>query len=49
MQTAGDYVAIDGSHKERTLPLPANLQEIARYVEQLLTPDEERLCDMATD
>lgn len=29
--------------------LPATAQEITRYVELLLTPDEQRICDMATD
>ncbi len=30
-------------------PLPATGAEIARYVEQLLTPSEQAVCDMATD
>jgi hypothetical protein len=29
--------------------LPATSQEITRYVEQLLTSDEQKICDMATD
>jgi hypothetical protein len=30
-------------------PLPSSMQEITRYVEQLLTPAEQTACDMATD
>lgn len=29
--------------------LPATPEDISRYVEQLLTPEEQRICDMATD
>lgn len=29
--------------------LPTTSQGINRYVEQLLTPKEQRICDMATD
>ncbi len=29
--------------------LPTTSQEITRYVEQLLTPEEQQICDMATD
>ena len=30
-------------------PLPTTIQGIIRYVEQLLTPEEEAICNMATD
>jgi hypothetical protein len=33
----------------RVKPLPSTMQEITRYVEQLLTPEQEAVCDMATD
>lgn len=56
MQTAlktSDYQqlatrAVDVTCTSR-LPLPSTVDGIARYVEQLLTPKEERVCDMATD
>ena len=31
------------------VPLPTTPQAISRYVESLLTPEEQRICDMATD
>jgi hypothetical protein len=59
MQTASNYVtnaAIGMERALRNMPLlaaarllPATRQEITRYVEQLLTPEEQRICDMATD
>jgi len=36
------------SPSKRT-PLPVTTQEIISYVEQLLTPDEEFVCNTATD
>lgn len=35
--------------KSASSTLPASLQEIHRYVEQLLTPSEQAICDKATD
>ena len=29
--------------------LPTTTQEITRYIDQLLTADEQAVCDMATD
>ena len=29
--------------------LPTTTQEITSYIDQLLTPDEQAICDMATD
>ena len=29
--------------------LPSKQQDIMRYVQQLLTPQEQKACDMATD
>lgn len=29
--------------------LPTTTQEITHYIEQLLTKDEQKVCDMATD
>lgn len=31
------------------VPLPATAEETTRYVENLLTDEEQRICDMATD
>lgn len=59
MQTARNYVTNAAIGMERALGnmpllaaarlLPATRQEITRYVEQSLTPEEQRICDMATD
>jgi len=61
MQTARNYVADTTYNMERALDqmplsatetvkqLPITMQEINRYVEQLLTPEEQAICDMATD
>lgn len=60
MQTARNYLPNATANMERALtrmpvftvtarPLPSTMQEINRYVEQLLTPQEQRICDMATD
>ena len=58
MQTAKNYVA-DATHNMKhalnrmpvtsAMPLPTTMQDITRYVEQLLTPEQEAVCDMATD
>ncbi len=31
------------------VPLPTTPEEISRYVENLLSDEEQRICDMATD
>jgi hypothetical protein len=31
------------------VPLPATAEEITHYIENLLTDEEQRICDMATD
>lgn len=60
MQTAINYVTDATNHMEQALgrmpsvastakPLPSTMQEITRYVENLLTPTEQQICDMATD
>lgn len=60
MQTARNYVTDATHNMEYALsrmpistvsarPLPTTMQDITRYVEQLLTPEEQRMCDMATD
>lgn len=60
MQTARNYAVTAAVHMEHALgrmplvavsarKLPVTRQEIACYVEQLLTPEEQRICDMATD
>lgn len=33
----------------RHIVLPTTTQEITNYIEQLLTKDEQDVCDMATD
>lgn len=61
MPTAKNYLTDTATHMEYALrqmplavleasrPLPTTIQEITRYVELLLTPEEQRMCDMATD
>jgi hypothetical protein len=60
MQVAKKYVATATKNMEHALShmpivsagvrlLPTTMQEITGYVEQLLTPDEHAICDMATD
>ncbi len=54
MQTARNYVNDATGHmpivaSAAAKPLPSSMQEITRYVEQLLTPEQEAVCDMATD
>ena len=60
MQTAKNYLPNATANMERALrhmpvvtavakPLPSTQQEITRYVELLLTPDEQQICNMATD
>ena len=58
MQVATHYIPETTHYMERALsrmpvvtdkPLPTTLQEIRRYVEQLLSPKEQAACDMATD
>jgi len=60
MQTARNYVANATHNMEHALsrmpvtsaavrPLPTTMQDITRYVEQLLTPEQEAVCNMATD
>lgn len=60
METTRNYVTNATANMERALtrmplagstaaPLPTTMQEITRYVEQLLTPEEQCVCDMATD
>ena len=60
MKTARNYVSNAAYKTEYALsrmpvnlaaarPLPSTMQDITRYVEQLLTPEQEAVCDMATD
>ena len=52
MQTFTQYLTNTSHPTDRIanrMPLPASMQDFARYVEQLLTPDEQQACNMATD
>lgn len=61
MQTARNYIPNATVNMERALsrmplaadrtvrPLPASMRDITRHVEDLLTDEEQRICDMATD
>lgn len=58
MQTARNHVTTAAVNRECAItaepcatarPLPAAMREITRYVENLLTDEEQRICDMATD
>lgn len=60
MQTTRNYVTDVTVNMERALhrmpiamaaakSLPSTVQEINRYVEELLTPEKQRVCDLATD
>lgn len=61
MQAAKQYMNHATDRVERALnqmppvtvgasrPLPSSMSKITRYVEQLLTPQEQDVCDTATD
>lgn len=58
LKAAKNYVAQIADHVEQTLkraettiekPVKSTCKNAARNAEELLTPEEQRLCDMATD